>query len=1101
MNEHVEKAEYTGASCLTFASECMRLNTMDSKRIAEILRTAPGDPENIQDVYPLSPLQEDILFQPNKRLGVFSHWVLIEAHSPVRMRAFIASLQQIVARYDVLRSAVIREKISRPVQVVYRRAPVLVEELFSKPGCDPIEILLDEVVSRQGEWDIRRPPLVRLQVITNPTNDRCYGLLQVHHLACDYESFRRAVTEILGQFSATSPGRSRLAPYKDYVEIALSAARSKNAEPFFREELNDITETTALFGLSEQLNDVRQTREARQLLGRELELHIRNQAQRRLTSPATIFHAAWAMVAAYMSGRDDVVFGTALSSGLHDSADTQQALGVFTNVLPLRLQLDGITAQGIVECTQLKLAKLISVEQTVPSLPQRCSGIAGRAALFNSVLTYRTGAHRPHTEWPSAAGIRVRAHSTWTRYPIALSVDESATALSLALQTSGAVDPSRILEYMHVALQSLTDALDRRPQTLTNALPVLPAHEYRSIVHNPGAYPTTLPAVRLLDELFEEQVKRNPSAVAVVFEDESITYSELNAQADQLAKRLRKRGVYPEKLVAVFVERGLQMIIGILGVLKAGGAYLPIDPIFPTGRIRQFLQDAAPEAILTQRALIEQLPHTNAQLLFLDDNSIDISDSSDTEAGTGVPNRRADQLAYVIYTSGSTGKPKGVMVEHRNIAQLCTAAKQWLKFDQKDIWTLFHSISFDFSVWELWGALLHGGRLVVVPARTARDPLAFYRLLCEERVTVLNQTPSAFAQLADIQSQDPEQHALRVVLLGGERLEPHALGSWMRNNGAEISLLMNVYGITETTVFVTCHALKEHEIRSHETITIGKPLPNMHVYLLDRHGRPVPAGVAGEIYVGGAGVSRGYLNHPELTAQRFLCDPIGAPGARMYKSGDIARWREDGTLEYLGRNDAQVKIRGFRIELGEIEAQLVRHAAQTGVVVTAREDVPGEKRLVAYMTRNGARELSAEELRDKLRLVLPDYMVPSAFVTLDRLPLTTNGKLDYSALPPPSKEDFSSRPYEAPRGKTEEALAEMWRELLQVKIIGCNDNFFELGADSFSCAKLVSRVAQSLSTEISILDVFKHPTIRQMGRLLEGLSSESQSQPSDAGVI
>src|SRR5581483_2107584 len=455
-----------------------------------------------------------------------------------------------------------------------------------------------------------------------------------------------------------------------------------------------------------------------------------------------------------------------------------------------------------------------------------------------------------------------------------------------------------------------------------------------------------------------------PNAIALIYEGSSFTYQELNGKANQLARHLRERGVRPDQLVGICLERGLEMVIGILGILKAGGAYLPLDPAYPSERLAYILADAAPTVLLTQARLKDRLPHDSLALITLDEDWPQIAQHPTTNLDFRVLGIRPEHLAYVIYTSGSTGNPKGVMVEHRQVTRLFAATTHWFHFHERDVWTLFHSFAFDFSVWELWGALLYGGRLVVVPQLTARSPQDFYQLLCKEGVTVLNQTPSAFAQLIEAQAHTSAPHCLRYVIFGGEALDLHTLRPWVARNGADAPQLVNMYGITETTVHVTYRLLSQEQIHGEHGSLIGQPIPDLQVYLLDRHQQPVPIGVPGEIHVGGAGLARGYLNRPELTAERFIRNPFSTdPNSKLYKAGDLARWRPDGTLEYLGRNDHQVKIRGFRIELGEIEAQLARHPQVKEALVIAREDVPGEKRLVAYLIPRATPDTSEELAR------------------------------------------------------------------------------------------------------------------------------------------
>ncbi|MGY2343492.1 amino acid adenylation domain-containing protein, partial [Pseudomonas sp. SDO5532_S415] len=458
--------------------------------------------------------------------------------------------------------------------------------------------------------------------------------------------------------------------------------------------------------------------------------------------------------------------------------------------------------------------------------------------------------------------------------------------------------------------------------------------------------------------------------------------------------------------VAICVEPGLEMIVGLLGILKSGGGYVPLDPGYPATRLAFVLGDSQPTVVLVTTATREVLGRVATTLL--DINQVE----SGPQFNPCVADHGAGRLAYVIYTSGSTGQPKGVMVEHRNVTRLFDATASRFGFNSDDVWALFHSFAFDFSVWEIWGALLHGGRLLVVPPLTRRSPQACYALLCEERVTVLNQTPSAFRQLIAAQGENPRTHCLRQVIFGGEALDVASLKPWYARPQNDATQLVNMYGITETTVHVTYRALAETDTRRMGASPIGGPIADLRLYLLDARCEPVPVGVVGELYVSGAGVARGYLNRPELTAERFLDDPFSAVPCRMYKTGDLGRWLSNGEIEYLGRNDDQVKIRGFRIELGEIESTLSAVDGVGEVVVIAREDVPGSKRLVAYYTGNQGLN---ESLRTQAASSLPVHMVPSAFVHLPGLPLTANGKLDRAALPAPDGDAVVRAQYEPPQ--------------------------------------------------------------------------------------
>ncbi len=582
-----------------------------------------------------------------------------------------------------------------------------------------------------------------------------------------------------------------------------------------------------------------------------------------------------------------------------------------------------------------------------------------------------------------------------------------------------------------------------------------------------------------LHRRFEAQVHNSPDAIALKCGNESFTYDELNQRANKLARHLRTLGVGPEIPVALCLERSLEMIIGILGVLKAGGAYVPIDLAYPKERLKFMLDDCKAPVLLTQDSLRAALPPHTAKVFCLDSDWETISDES-AENLTGEIS--GENIAYIIYTSGSTGKPKGCLVTHRNVIRLFTQTEHWYGFNAADVWTLFHSYAFDFSVWEIWGALLYGGKLVVVPYLVSRSPSAFYELLVAEQVTVLNQTPSAFRQLiwAEVANETKQKLNLRYVIFGGEALELQSLKPWFDQHGDEKPLLVNMYGITETTVHVTYRPIKSVDLSKGLASVIGVPIPDLQLYVLDENLKPVPPCVSGEMFIGGAGVARGYLNRPELTNERFIADPFSKdPGAKLYRSGDLAQFLPDGELVYLGRIDDQVKIRGFRIELGEIEAALNKHAAIRESIVIARPGADGDKRLIAYLVADSTAP-SISELREYLSKTIPEYMIPAVFMFLESFPLTPNGKVDRTALPSPDH----TRPtigneFVAPQNSNETILAKIWSDVLEIEEVGVHDNFFELGGDSIRSIAVLSR-AQQQGINFSLLQLFKNPTIEKL---------------------
>ena len=577
--------------------------------------------------------------------------------------------------------------------------------------------------------------------------------------------------------------------------------------------------------------------------------------------------------------------------------------------------------------------------------------------------------------------------------------------------------------------------------------------------------------------LFEARAAAWPEAIALSLEGQSLTYGELNSRANRLAALLREHGVRPGALVAIHLDRSFDLLVAIFGILKAGGAYLPLDQACPQDRLQFQLADAGAAIVITDSGLALRFQEFAGTVICLNRTAEKIAEY----AGKNLPLvSGGDDLAYVIYTSGSTGTPKGVLVTQENVLRLFSVTEPLFGFGAQDVWTLFHSSAFDFSVWEIFGALLYGGRLVIVPYMVSRSSADFRELLVREQVTVLNQTPSAFRHLIQADRlQEPMDTALRYVIFGGEGLEFESLRPWLDRYGEKKPQLVNMYGITETTVHVTYHAITWADLKSPGS-NIGMPLGDLRVYLVDEAGTRVPEGEPGEMLVGGAGVARGYLNRPELTAERFIPDPFDG-GGTLYRSGDLARARPNGDLEYLGRIDHQVKIRGFRIELSEIESVLARHPAIAECAVLSRQDEHAEARLVAYAVAAPGAAPDIETLRAHLSAALPDYMVPAAFVFLPAFPLTINGKLDRKALPAPG----TARPqlaatYAEPETELEKKVAQLWRAVLHQDDVGVDDNFFDLGGDSLLLTALHAQLQGDLQRQIPITDLFQFSTIRTL---------------------
>ncbi|WP_280308564.1 amino acid adenylation domain-containing protein, partial [Nocardia abscessus] len=616
----------------------------------------------------------------------------------------------------------------------------------------------------------------------------------------------------------------------------------------------------------------------------------------------------------------------------------------------------------------------------------------------------------------------------------------------------------------------------------------------------PGLGPTLLPAAgdagvtvpdKTLAELFLAQADARPDAIAVTDGASQLTYAELNRRAAAVAARLAEQGVGPESLVAVALPRTADLVVGLLGVVRAGAGYLPLDVAYPPERLRFVLDDAHPAAVLTSAGMSAAVPECAAPVVL-------VEECVDDRSGVPAPavSARPGNVAYVIYTSGSTGRPKGVTVSHREAVTLFTNAAERFDLGPDDVWTMFHSYAFDFAVWEIWGALLTGGKVVVVDYDTSRSPEAFVDVVARERVTVLSQTPSAFYGFADAERRYREADcpagdlALRYVVFGGEALDASRLNDWFAAYEPGSPRLVNMYGITETTVHVTFS-----EVTSASAAGIGSPLPGLRVYVLDDRLRPAPIGVAGEIYVAGRQLSRGYLAAPALTAGRFVADPFGGDGARLYRSGDVGRWRESASgleLEYVGRADAQVQLRGFRIELGEVESALLRHPQVTQAAVTVHRHDRGVDQLIGYVVGADGARIDPVEVRETAARVLTGYMVPAVIMVLPALPLTVNGKLDRKALPAPEFEE-SATAFVAPRTPTEKVITDVYAGVLGVQRVGTTDGFFDLGGNSLLAAMVVTQL-RTRGVTIQLPWMFDDATPKALAARADGAAGGSGLQ-------
>jgi amino acid adenylation domain-containing protein len=1059
--------------------QMLPLADLEPQQIQQIVRNVPGGAENVQDIYPLAPLQEGILFHhllDEQGGDTYVLPMLLSVESKAKLEELTRALQAVIDRHDVLRTAVLWEGLPRPLQVVYRRAALPVKQLRLDSERDPLEQLKERMRPEHQRLDLRAAPLMQLQIAVDLNGSQWYALLQLHHLVCDNKSLVTLLAELMAYLEGREVELPEPMPYRNHVAHALTYARSSDAEAYFRAKLGDISEPTVPFGLLDVHGVATRIESHSEPLDLTLSKRVRTQSRRFGVSAATVFHAAWALVVARTSGRDDVVFGSVLLGHLQGSAGAQPGIGMFINTLPLRVQLNGLTARTLVEETQRGLIELLNYEQVSLADVQQCSRLSATDPLFTALLNYRHSAADFGSKVYNAPGIQLIASQSWTNYPLMLSVDDLGSGFALGADVDKRIDARRVIGYMHASVQSLVDALEREPQRPALNLLAMRESDRKEVLQLFNATATPYRQDRSVPELFGEQARSTPGAAAVVHAGEVWTYAQLNEGANQLARYLRDRGVRPEGLVGVCLDRGSLMVMALLGILKAGGAYIPLDPNYPAERLQYMLKDAAPRLVLTQTRVAVALPQGVREIVRLDEKLEEIRGYSPSEVVASEVGVSAEHLIYVIYTSGSTGRPKGTAMAHRSMVNLIEWHRRSFGSGAGQRVLQFAALSFDVAFQEVFTTLCTGGTLVLLDEWVRPDAHALMHLLRSQSVTRLFVPPLMLQTLAEhARSSGVVPESLRDVITAGEQLRISAeIVEFFR--GLPGCRLHNHYGPTETHV-VTALTLAGECGGWPSLPSIGRPIANAQIYIVDERRQPVPIGVAGEIYIGGAGVARGYLSRPDLTEQRFLPDSFSPePQARMYKTGDLGRWRADGTIEYLGRNDDQVKIRGFRIELGEIEAQLTRHEQVREAAVVAREEESGQKRLIAYLTRRGERELSVENMREHLKALLPEYMVPSAFMVLEKLPLTSSGKLDRRALPAPDLEAYIMRQYEPPRGEVEEVLARIWQDLLHVERIGRHDNFFELGGHSIMAVRMVAR-ARSLYYGLTLKHVYTYKTL------------------------
>jgi len=1066
--------------CTAIEPAMLPLISLDAAQIARIVAAVPGGAANVQDLYPLAPLQEGILFhhllQTQGDAYLLSTTLAFDTRA--RLDAFVAALQQVIDRHDVLRTAVLWEGLAEPVQVVWRRARFEVRSP-TLPAGDVATRLAELTDPLHIRMDVSHAPLMHGHAAFDAEHERWLLQLVHHHLVLDHTALEVLLHEIGLILTGRTDELAEPVPFRNFVAQARLGVSEAEHEAFFGRMLGDVDEPTAPFGILNVEGEGAHVREAQRALPRALSKRLRQQARSLGVSTASLFHWAWAQVLARTTGREDVVFGTVLFGRLQGGAGAERAMGLFINTLPIRVQLGETGVRDGVQQTHALLSELLGHEHASLALAQRCSALSPSTPLFSTVLNYRhsvdAAAEAETPDW--AHGMQMLSAVERTNHvPFIMAVDDLGEDFELKALVEQPVAPQRICAYMQTALESLAEALESASQVPSWQVEVLDADERRLVLEDWNRTDHEWPHPDgCVQTLFERLVQAVPDALAVAQGEESLTYRELDARANRLAHHLRGLGVKPDEKVAIFLQRSVDTVVAMLAVMKAGGAYVPLDPSYPQGRLDFMLRDSRPRVLITTAALQDQLP---ASPILWRTPVVDMTEAEQWQslsseaidpASLGL---QSTHLAYVIYTSGSTGVPKGVMATHRGLCNLAQAQIAGFGVQPDSRVVQFASFSFDACISEVMMALLCGASLHLPPP----GPMAGRELvswLDAQRITHATLPPALLASLPG----DATLPHLHTLILAGEATSAAQVRRW-----APGRRLINAYGPTEGTVCASMHTC---DPAASDPPPIGRPIPNVRLYVLDARGRPAPVGVAAELYIGGMQVARGYLNNAALTEERFVQDPFaGDADARLYRTGDLARWRADGTLDFLGRNDHQVKIRGFRIELGEIEAKLLAQAGVREALVLAREDVTGDKQLVAYVADGANGELDTQALRHALVQALPDYMVPAAWVVLPVLPVTPNGKVDRKALPLPSQAGVAQAAYEPPEGVTETTLSQIWSELLGIERIGRQDHFFELGGHSLLATRLISRVRSEWDIELSLMTIFSNPRLSEFSEAI-----------------
>ncbi|MBD2293367.1 amino acid adenylation domain-containing protein [Anabaena sphaerica FACHB-251] len=1037
------------------------------------------------DILTLSLSQERLwlLHQLQPDTPLYNESSLLHLTGVLNTIALQKSINEIIKRHEILRTSfqVVDEQTLQIIdpKVTFKLTNI---ELPTYSETEVNQIVTEK--ARQA-FDLSQAPLFRGMLIRISEQEHIL-LLTKHHIISDgwsWQIFYRELAALYQGFCQNIPAKLPELPiqYADFARWQKQDLQEKSHQlNYWKQKLKDAPPILNLptdypRPAQQSFQGARTTIIIPQILTDAL----KSFSQQEGVTLFMVLLAAFKTLLYRYTGQTDLSVGTPVANRTH--SEIENLLGCFVNTLVLRTDVSGeLSFKELVKrVRETALAAYthqeLPFEQLVKELqPERT---LSHTPLFQVMFVFQD-APMLVLQMPNLTLAPLIIDNGSAKFDLTLYVEDTKQELIGFLEYNTDLFHADTVNRMVGHLQTLLEGVVANSQQSLCDLPLLTASERYQLLEEWNNTQVDYPQDQCIHQLFEAQVEKTPDAVAVVFDNQQLTYQEVNTKANQLAHYLQKLGVKPEVLVGICVERSLEMIIAILAVLKAGGAYIPLDPAFPQQRLALMLEDSQALILLSQKHLIESLSTHKAQIICLDQDWENIATQEITNPKVKV---KSDNLIYTIYTSGSTGKPKGVQIIHSNVVNFLTAIQQELHLTHADSLLSVTTLSFDIAGLEIFLPLIIGAKLILVSREVATDGIQLLQQLNNTSTTVMQATPATWRMLLDAGWQGKSRLK---VLCGGEAL-PQNLAEKLSSRSAQ---LWNLYGPTETTIWSTIHQIQDPK----QTIPIGRPLANTQIYILDKSLQPVPVGVTGEIYIGGAGVARGYFNRPELTQEKFIANPFSDnPGEKLYKTGDLGRYLANGEIEYLGRIDYQIKMRGFRIELSEIETIINQHLSIQTNIVVLREDTPGNKTLVAYLTLQPEHSLTIEELRRFLESQLPGYMIPSAFVILETLPLTPNGKIDRASLPAPDPTKLiQSSHFVAASTPIENKLAEIWMEVLGINKVGIHDNFFELGGHSLLATQVISQVRKALGVEIPLCYLFATPTVAGLAKHIEKAINE-----------